>query len=371
MLSFLARSRASATVAVALTAGCYSSTTIPAKGLVALHDGGKDGEVVVRDEHGDTIKLDPNSEIRFVRADGATTDWFTVRDLHVNDEGVFTMRDGPDGKPVVDEGIAWSSVVHAEVKNLDHGTTAVAVVAGTVVVIGLVAVLAGSKGNLGGLGNVGNGLAKGTAQAVRVAAHVRWNGGAVSGGGGSAVTSPSPSSGPPVIGAVGDDGEERLRADDARPLFGDAARRRSIVRVVAAFDGGRDFSSTPRNQAGVTALVRLFNFIELGGGLRWLGAIPGHDAARPDLLGFARVGIHAEIDAHRRFAFPFALDLGAGRDLAFYARLAFGLRVRIDDDWALGLYAFNPTYTRYKAGTAQLDAPRWSFPSGVEATFTF
>lgn len=368
MLSFLARSRASAALALFLSAGCYSSTTIPAKGLVALHDGGKDGEVVVHDEHGETIKLDPNSEIRFVLRDGTTTDWFTVRDLHVNDDGVFKMHDGPDGKPEVDEGVPWGSVARAEVKNLDHGTTAVAVVAGTVLVIGLVAVLAGSKGKLGGFGH---GLAKGTAHAARVATHVRWNGGGSGGGGASGGSlAPSPTSAP-TAGAIGEDGDDRLRADDARPLFGEAARRRSIVRVVAAFDGGRELSVVGRNQAGGTALLRFYNFLEVGGGVRWLGGVPGHDAGAGGLLGFGRFGIHAEIDARRRFAFPFALELGAGRDLAFYGRLVFGLRFRVDDDWALGAYVFNPMFTRYRAGAAPPDAPRWSFPSGVEATFTF
>jgi len=365
LLTVVARSRATAALAVVLSVGCYSSTTIPAKGLVALHDGGKDGEVLVHDKDGQTVKLDPNSEIRFVRTDGTTTDWFTVRDLHVNDDGIFTLHDGPDGKPVIEDGVPWDAIVSAEVKNLDHGTTAVAVVAGTAVVIGLVAVLAASKGNLGGFGN---GLARGTVHVARVATHVKWNGGGSGGSGAGGSSSVAPSG---FATAETEEPDGRLRADDARPLFGDAARRRSIVRVVGAFDGGRDLSALARNQAGVTGLVRLFNFIELGGGLRWLGSIPGRETTHTDLLGFARVGIHAEIDARRRFAFPFSIDLGGGRDVGFYSRLNFGLRVRLDEDWALGLYAFNPTYTRYKAGSGLLDTPRWSFPSGIEATFVF
>ncbi len=352
------------TLVAAATAGCYSSATLSSPGVVALRDGGKGGEVVVQGEDGQPVKLDPNSEIRFVRQDGTTTSWLVVRDLHVNDDGIFTLDAGEDGKAKVVEGVSWAAIASAEVKNLDHGTTAVAIVAGTVVVVGLVAIVAGSKGSLN-LGGLGKGVGQTTVHAVRIAPRLHL---ASQGGGGSS-SAAAPSAAPTSTAVEETASDERLRVNDARPLFGEAERRRSIVRVVGSLEAARDLSA--RNHAGVTALLRLYNFIELGGGLRYLGSMPTAGGPHADLLGFARIGIHAELDARRRFAFPFAFDLGAGRDLAFYARLAFGLRIRVDEAWSIGVYAFNPTFARYKASAQLGDTPRWSFPSGVEASFAF
>lgn len=256
----------------------------------------------------------------------------------------------------VTDGLRWSAVDSAEIRNLHHGHTAIAIVAVTALVIGLVAVASASKGNAN-VGKIFEGLGRGAVEGVRVVSHVH-----VSGGGGGGGTADHVVDGTPEESSTLGSGAAPPNADGARPLFGGVARRRSVVGFVGALDGQRELWSLGRTHAGFSASLRLVDFVELGGGARYIAS-----GARSDLLYFGRMGIHAGLDAARRFAFPFAVEMGGGGDVALYTRLAFGLRVRVDEHWSLGLYAFNPTFARYRT----TDVPRWSFPSGVEASFAF
>lgn len=255
----------------------------------------------------------------------------------------------------VTDGLRWSAIDSAEIRNLHHGHTAIAIVAVTAVVIGLVAVASASKGNAN-VGKVFEGLGRGAIEGARVASHVH-----VSGGGGGGTVDHVVDESPDETGTLGS-GAAPPNADGARPLFGGVARRRSTIGFVAALDGQRELWSLGRTHAGFSASLRIVDFVELGAGMRFIAS-----GARSDLLWFGRMGIHAGLDARRRFAFPFAVEMGAGGDVLLYTRLAFGLRVRVDEQWSLGLYAFNPTFARYRT----TDVPRWSFPSGVEASFAF
>jgi hypothetical protein len=328
------------------------------------------------------------------------------------DVGPFTgagLREVEKHGVRVADGLRWDDIKSAEVKNLNHGTTAVAVVAITAAVIGLVTIVALSKGKLnlpmpkmGGVPiRVAQGVGRGTLHVTRGMArglgriHVDGSAGSSSGSGssGGSGTESTASNGttsnasttastsePPAPPHAGDETATLgapetapVNADRAEPLFDGSARRQSIVRVVGSLDVERDMSAVARNHLSLAAALRLYNFIELGAGLRWLSSIPGADGAsrRSDLVAFGRVGIDAELDAHRRFALPFALDFGAGGDVAAYVKLVFGLRVRVSESWALGVYAFNPTLVHYRASTGLPELTRWSFPSGVEATFAF
>ncbi len=340
--------------------------------------------------------------------------------------GLWTFHLGPDVGPFsgkalgdvekqgvrVTDGLRWDDIASAEVKNLNHGTTAVAVVAVTAAVIGLVTVIALSKGKLNlplpKLGaapirvaqGVGRGALNATRGVARGVGHLRVNGSLnINTGSGSSgcagercggepsATSPAGAGAPaneaasaasePSEGGetatLGDPSAEPISADHAEPLFDDGARRQSIVRVVGTFDVERDMSAVARDHLSLAAALRLYDFIELGAGVRWLSSIPSADggARRGDVIGFGRIGINAELDAHRRFALPFAIDFGAGGDVSAYVKLVFGLRVRISERWALGAYALNPTLVHYKESSGLPQLTRWSFPSGVEATFAF
>jgi hypothetical protein len=485
-LSFIGRPVALATsLALGATGlGCYSETSVRVTELGRIHTGGQTEGTVVYGEDGGPVKLDPNTELRFTRRDGTTTDWLTVRDLSVNDDGVFLVRDadprdlhsalvsglspeeiaaidastpdkatwfargehavelqsgdrslaswvdaivrargdvpgtwlfhcspdvGPftraevlevmrNGLHVVD-GLRWDDISSAEVRNLNHGETAVTVVAVTAIAVGVVTIVVASNGKvkIPDLGpaapvRVAGAVGRGVGHVPRVLPRARIPGAVhvdvpvVTTESTSESTSeesapPADPAAAPADDTASDDGEayglgaswlERPKFDDVRPLFDGGARRQSIVRLVTAFDAERDFSATPRTHVGLAAAARFYNFFEIGGGLRWLGGTQNLDGstAGTELIPFARIGLNTELDAHRRFAIPIAVDLGAGSDVGFYFKLVFGLRVRVTDTMSLGAYVFNPTLVSYRSSTMN-GASQWSFPSGVEASFAF
>jgi len=457
-----------------LALGCYSSSNVPSGGLGALRKGGEGAVVYAAD--GEAVRLDPNTNIRFVRTDGTTTPWYVARDLYVNDEGIFTMHDAPpeelhaatvtdltpadiaairatipefaslrdvgegavllhdgsktlvewmeaiqsklgkvpgtwsfhltptmgpfigdsvlramkNGVRVVD-GLKWTSVVSSEVSNLNHSTTAVAVVGITALAVGIVAVATLSKGKISiptpnlsipakAAGEAVKVAAHSTRAVARVASHTNVNIHVHSGSSGSGSGSGEQPS-PPEITEVmtGDEDSPTMGAaeleppdaKDARPLFGGAARRRSMVKIVASLDISRELSSMARTHGALTGTARMFNFIEIGGGLRMFGPVHGDLTPHTDAVPFFRLGIHAELDARGRYAFPFAIDVGAWNDVALFAKLDWGFRLRVTQQWSLGIYVLNPTYVRYKADRGPVGEPRWSFPSGLETSFVF
>ncbi|MFI5301947.1 MAG: hypothetical protein ACHREM_27980 [Polyangiales bacterium] len=468
------------------SAGCYSSTNVTVAELSRVRSGDHADGTVVYGEDGGPVKLDPNSELRFTRRDGSTTGWITVRDLSVNDDGVFLLRDagpsdlhsalvlgltreeisdfersrpegadwfarGEDGielqggaeslapwiyaiervrhgvpgkwlfhcspdvgpfmsSDVLDaarkgvrvvDGLRWDDIQSAEVQNLNQGETAIAVVAVTAIAVGVVTIVVASKGKINlpsgtfsGPSRVASSVGRGLPRVPRALPRIHPHGGVridipdrVDSSTSSEPTessTPLPTEAPAVpVEDVSHEGVETYglgaswleqpRLDGARPLFDGGARRQSIIRLVASLDTERDLSSTPRTHVGVAATMRLYNFFELGGGLRMLGAsqAPDGTVVASALLPFLRIGMHAELDAHRRFAIPFAVDLGGGGDIGLYMKLVFGLRVRVTDQWSLGAYVFNPTLLMYKDGSTMGGATQWSFPSGIETSFAF
>lgn len=62
---------------------CTSTSNVPGGGLSSIKHG------VVRDHDGDEVRIDPNSEVRFLRTDGSWTPWHQASDLWVSDDGVL------------------------------------------------------------------------------------------------------------------------------------------------------------------------------------------------------------------------------------------------------------------------------------------
>jgi hypothetical protein len=193
----------------------------------------------------------------------------------------------------VADGLRWDDIASADVKNLNHGTTAVAVVAVTAAVIGIVTVIALSKGKLNlpmpKLGavpvRVAQGVGRGTLAvtrgvtrgAVRGLGRVHVDVGRSSGSGSSSSSgdvesgsarggTESTAQAPPLPNAgdetatLGETEYAPVNADRAQPLFDGGARRQSIVRVVGSVDVERDLSSVARNHVSLAAALRLYNF---------------------------------------------------------------------------------------------------------------
>ena len=83
-------------------------------------------------------------------------------------------------------------------------------------------------------------------------------------------------------------------------------------------------------------------------------------------MPFARVGLHLELDARRRFAIPAFLDVG-GVSGETHTRFAIGLRARVSDRINLGLYPYNPTVVSTSDGASS--SSRYAHASTLELGF--
>lgn len=271
------------------------------------------------------------------------------------------------------DGLRWVDITSAEVRNLSGGKTLVAVVAVSAVAVGLVAVAVLTKGKALELPfKAGSSVAEATARgavhvAVRLPAHC------CSGGGGGSKPKPAVVASSEDQAGLGKPGYELPATNGAYRLFDGVDRRRASYRIGAALDFGAPIDRRHAWSAGAVPMLRITDLFEIGGGLRLLGR-----GQSVDRVWLGRVGLHAELDARRRFALPFSLDFGGSSTVSFHARLNFGLRVRVVDAWSIGLYPVNPTYTRLRtqplalSGAGQPEpVPHWSFPTTIETSFTF
>jgi len=116
--------------------------------------------------------------------------------------------------------------------------------------------------------------------------------------------------------------------------------------------------------------MRILDVLELAAGAH-LMIHRGEDQTqdhRASWIGVFRLNLHFDVDARRRFALPLGFDLGAGQ-ATFYARLNFGLRIRVTRRLSLGIYPFNPTYAQFKDTTLKRKTGWWSFPTTIDLSF--
>ncbi|MBI5477496.1 MAG: hypothetical protein HY906_01500 [Deltaproteobacteria bacterium] len=102
----------------ALAAGCYSNRHVPRDQLDKLRQGGRSHELVLQDAMGRSTRVGPNSDVRFLRADGNWTAWLPGGEICVSPTAVNHCVDARRG------GLPWRLVQGMEVRNLDGGTTA-------------------------------------------------------------------------------------------------------------------------------------------------------------------------------------------------------------------------------------------------------
>ena len=327
--------------------GCYGSSTVVGAQTAALHRSEQgDGSVLVADD-GSPVRLDGDSELRFTRTDGTWTDWIGARDLLVNDDGVFLKPD--DDQPLVD-GLKWSDVKSVEVKNLDRGETMIAVVAISAAVVGLIVVAMKSKGNLP-LPNLNH---------VDFHVNASSNGGG-GGGGDAAVPTPGGES------VLAEPTLEAPNASGAKDLLDGDTRRRSVVEVVGALEGGGETTGSGLRLGTAMLALRAFDFLDFGVGARWIsfGLVDGRQAY---VLPVFRFGMHADLDAHRRIALVFGVEMGASHDVLDHVRVDWGIRCRVYDEMWLGVDPLTPIYDRFASG---IHGPAWSAPTTLLVGFAF
>lgn len=327
--------------------GCYGSSTVLGPQTAALHhaEQGEDDGVLVADD-GSALRLDGDSELRFTRVDGTTTEWIVARDLEVNDDGVFEKHE-TDGVQTLD-GLKWRDVRSIEVKNLDRGETMIAVVAISAAVVGLIFIASKSKGDIP-VPNINVG-------------HVDFNvnGGSSSGDGGDGAE-------PIVTENLGESSLEQPDATGARDLLDETARRRSIVRFVPTLEGGGETTASGLRLGTAVVALRIDEFLDFGLGARLISFVNA-EGAHSYTLPIFRFGMHADLDAHRRFAAAFGVEAGAGGDVLDHVRVDWAFRVRLVDAFWLGIHPLTPVYDRFGNGA---HGPAWSAPSTIDVSFAF
>jgi hypothetical protein len=381
---------------------------------------------------GDTFRLGPNSEIRFLLHTGEATPWIRGRHLWRSELGL-SWKEG-DGIIF----IGWDEIRGAEVQNLSGGKTfgaiaLAAIIVGVVVVLVVASAKGGKGGKVGGssrgtrIGGLG-----GSARAVspirgrRLARRrvIRHRGGVhlhipiiiatthhtspapppppppPRDGPPPPAPAPPPSTAPPptapppsggvveIHGAPPAPGKQPHVATavatapastaarkplPAVPLFSGSLRRRSVIQLIGSAGAGTELARFQGYTGSLTAGIRLRDLIEIGGGLRHT-IEPLRSDLRGErdfsLVGFGRLGLHLWLDDEHRFAIPLSVDAGAGHNVRFHLRVNYGLRFAPLRNLWIGLMPFNTSYTDFTSGPFD-GSSRWSFPSTLEVGFSF
>jgi hypothetical protein len=336
-------------IAVAAS-GCMYRRTVREAELTALRQPGRDDGVVLHTTSLWRVRLSPSSHIRFRDKVGLWTDWIEASALYVDGGGVFT--DGEvRGRPSR-VGWRWEDVAAAEVQSLS-GMRTLGGFLGTLAVSASLVPLAGTPVMTPAvvapaLGGPAVSTARwGGAQLVRAVASKRREG--------------APGTWQPYVAGVD--------AREARPLFDGGARRRAVGRLVVAADSATTLERD-RVISGVTVAARFGELIEVGGSVRNVAArgLEREGAWSSAPAGAFYMSGHFAIDAYQRFAVPLGFEVG-GSSAGGYVRARAGLRMRVKDEWFVGVYPLSPTFTGNDTSDAVLS--RWSFPTALELGATF
>ena len=194
---------------------------------------------------------------------------------------------------------------------------------------------------------------------------------------GASPAAPAAGQGAAVAPAAGAAPASPARAPSpAVPLFDAAARRRLLIQLIASVDAGTELVRLQGYTGSVVAGIRLRDVLELGGGLRHTidPLREGREGERDfSLVGFGRLGFHFWLDDHHRFAIPLLVDAGAGHNVRFHLRVNYGLRFAPIRKLWIGLMPFNTSYTAFDLDPFTVPgagpSPRpWSWASPTEGS---
>lgn len=338
-----------------LSAGCYTTSATGGSQALRFGTGGNAREILLPDGTLTGIRVRPSSWIRLTLRDGGVTRWFEARNVRMA-EGMLLGRGCAARRGVECERtvmVASRDIAKIEINDFHIGDTLIGIAAGTSVVVAAAAVEACL---LVALEAITGGHLKSDLGITRAAIEA-----AVSPAGRRPSETPredQPDAAPP---------DPELVAH-ARPLFSRQAERRDWVRLVLSSEAGFD-DAKPSPSAGVAANLRLWNVLELGGGLRFAGQATSElerdRLVRP--IPFLRFGLHLDLDARRQVAIPLLVDHG-WVDGGSCVRLTVGVRVRLTERFSLGLFPFNPAWS--PAPDPSSTNRHLSHVTGVEAAWT-
>ena len=362
----------------AVATGCTSRGVAPLHSPAAqlFADG---GAIVLRDERGSTLPVDPASTIRFRAMDGSETERFEAGRLCRTTGGLLLRPSRSSGCEDATPLIAFDDIASVEVEKPDRAavTALVTGVLGVVAVVVAVVVMATTKDD-----------------------KKKSGGSSASSSGSSSSSSSSSSSGSSssdwssepsgrsrhvassrlfapaarqaarlVTDAVATEIAERSERAAFVPggsVFSETEIRRSTIRGLASVDfGASAFSSRQGATSSARGGVRLFDFVDLTVGARMFEG--GTVAASPRGVPTLGLGLHGRFPRARWLALALGGEIGTGSALDLYASGTVGLRLAPLSTLWVGLYPLHPAYAAWSDGRAA----SWTALSSADVTFAF
>lgn len=336
--------------------------------------------IMLRDERGRDLPVSPESTLTFHTRSGDDVTPVQAK-LLCRTESAITVResasDSCDGAPVL---VAFDDITSVTVETFDRaGTTVIVAGIAVVVVVAIIAVAAATgdknKSQSSSSGSSAGGGSGGAAPSNRprpsappsdapehgggMHVHNRGNAGAM-----ARVTTEI------ALSTVNTEGGDAIPAPPEPPRFGplfsDGASRRSTVSVLVGGDGGASaFTPHEGTTARVRGGVRLYDFVDLAIGARFLAGGSASETARA--LPTVGLGLHGELPRARWFAFGLEFEAGASGALDLYAAGRFGVRFAPIHGLWFGVYPIHPAY----ASWSQDRGKHWTALSSLDVAFTF
>jgi hypothetical protein len=170
---------------------------------------------------------------------------------------------------------------------------------------------------------------------------------------------------------------------DSRPpqkplaMFSSSFKRRSAIRLLATLETGSDLVLHDGLTSILLAGIRLYDVVEIAAGAKMLIHRGNEKRAngekqdfRASWIAVARVLAHLDLGSRRRVALPIGIEGGLGH-AQVDVRAILGIRFRLTDYLHLGIYPFNPAYTRFKDKKLKTKLGWWSFATTIDLTAAF
>ena len=150
-------------------------------------------------------------------------------------------------------------------------------------------------------------------------------------------------------------------------------RRRARTRSFGfslAVQSGVDLAQPDGATSGVRLGLRFVELLELSCGLHhFVAHLEPERATVHD--GMVRLGAGVSPRLFWRVEGYLGGSIGFGlRAISHQASLVAGLRVRLTPRWRVGIFPFNPTYSRYRVEEVLARRRSWTFPTTVQLSYT-
>jgi hypothetical protein len=338
-------------LALLVTSGCTTTQAVSVKEMQTISRGGHESAVVLRATDGTTVRIDPNTQIRFVHKDESKSYWFKARELEIGEHGVLGRHQNAQIP------FGWEEIDQIEAKNLS-GSKSLALVVGSAAVVAALVALAGD------VKPASESVVVGVVAAPYHHHHVHHY---YHGVHSAHCEHPDHHRRTATVSApVNTAAREDIAA---RALFEGSVARRSSLELVPAFaahaflgSSNRGYGDAARYSVNAALTMRFSDMYEVGGGVQ--------AASASGVVGFLRAGFNFYLEDDHRISVPVYADLGVGSEIAFQTRILFGARVRLVDTFTLGVYPVMPTFTRFRDADSS-EMGTWSFPTAIEASFAF